>query len=62
MRSLTELQECKGINKDKPLTSNEILNFAPQNLSESLVLQELVQVLKEEIKIDLVSTINHKLR
>lgn len=59
MKSLTQLQKDYNINRN--LTSNEILNLATETISESLVLQELVQVLKEEIKKDLVSTINHKL-
>jgi len=58
MRTLTQLQK----NENHILTSNEILNLAPESLSESLVLQELVQVLKEEIKKDLISNITHKLR
>ena len=52
MKTLTELKEKKIINKNKYLTSSEILNFAPENISESLLLQELVEILKKEIKND----------
>jgi len=62
MKTLTELKEKKIINKNKCLTSSEILNFAPENISESLLLQELVEILKKEIKNELISNINHKLR
>ena len=59
MKTLTQLLPNP---KSKLLTSNEILNLAPESLSESLLLQEFARVLKEEIKEKLLSDISHTLR
>lgn len=59
MKTLTQL--APNPNR-KPLTSDEILNLAPESLSESLLLKELVRVLKAEIKEKLISDISHQLR
>ena len=42
--------------------SNDILNFAAENEDEQKVLQELVSRLKTELKAELISDIQHKLR
>lgn len=59
MRTLDQLQKMKILKN--PLNANEILNLAPENHDEQLVLIELVKLLKEEIKIKLFSDISHRL-
>ena len=60
MKTLDQLQKMKILTN--PLTANEILNLAAENHDELLVLKELVKLLKEEIKIELLSDISHRLR
>ena len=59
MKTLDQLQKMKILKN--PLNANEILNLAPENNDEQLVLIELVKLLKEEIKIKLFSDISHRL-
>jgi len=59
MKTLDQLQKMKILKN--PLNANEILNLAPENHDEQLVLIELVKLLKEEIKIKLFSDISHRL-
>jgi hypothetical protein len=60
MKTLDQLQKMKI--PTSPLTANEILNLAAENHDELLVLKELVKLIKEEIKIQLISDISHRLR
>lgn len=59
MKTLDQLQKMKILKN--PLNANEILNLAPENHDEQIILIELVKLLKEEIKIKLFSDISHRL-
>lgn len=56
MKNLLEIQE--RLKTERPLTSNEILTFAPENLSEANLLNELIKTLKDEIKTNYLKQIN----
>jgi hypothetical protein len=50
MKNLSQLQNQRIVNKGNPLSVNEILNMAPESTEDSLLLNELVRVVREEYK------------